>query len=807
MKLIQIFLLVSFIFTAGQSFAQVDIEYKKPPQDIANIITAPKIPATHLSPDGQFLALFNRPNYPPIDVLAQPEEKLAGIRINPRTNGRSRSYFYNGLAIMNLDGQEKHLIKGLPKSLKIENISFSPNSKKIAFTNTKTRGIELWVVDIEDLQAKKLTGEIVNDALSGLPYEWLPSSDKILYKAIPEGRGAKPKQNMVPSGPVIQENTGEKAPVRTYQDLLKDQYDEKLFQYYTASQLYIVNMQGEKEKFGNHGIIKDFSISPDGNYILTETIKEPFSYIVPYYRFPFDVDIWNINGKKIKTMANIPLAENIPKGYSSCRKGPRSFTWRADAPASLYWTEALDDGDPKKEAEEREQIFFLKAPFDDEPAKSIKLKTRFGGFSWFNDELAVANEWWWDSRKRKVSFFEPGKKNTSPKTVFHYSWEDRYNVPGNFLTTMNENGKYVLLSDKKKKHFYLRGEGASPEGNKPFVDEFNIKTNETKRLWRSTEKPFYETPVDVVDISKLQFLTRRESKDIPPNYFIRDIKKDELKQITGFEHPFPQLKGIQKKFIKYHREDGLQLTAKLYLPKGYDKEKDGRLPVLMWAYPREYKSADAAGQVKDSPYRFIRPGWWSPLLWLPQGYAILDDVSMPVVGKDGEEPNNTFIQQLVANAEAAIDTIHEMGVGDTSRIAIGGHSYGAFMTANLLAHSNLFAAGIARSGAYNRTLTPFGFQNEERTFWEARDIYIKMSPFSYADQVEEPILLIHGAADNNSGTYLMQSERYYQALKGHGATVRFVKLPYESHSYRAKESILHMAWEMDRWLEKYVKSK
>jgi dipeptidyl aminopeptidase/acylaminoacyl peptidase len=300
-------------------------------------------------------------------------------------------------------------------------------------------------------------------------------------------------------------------------------------------------------------------------------------------------------------------------------------------------------------------------------------------------------------------------------------------------------------------------------------------------------------------------LTRRESVQEPPNYFYHNLEKNRTVQLTGFPHPTPQLKGITKELIRYNRDDGLKLTARLYLPDGYTTA-DGPLPMVMWAYPREYKSADAAGQVTDSPYRFIRTSWSSPVVWLLRGYAVLDYPSMPIIGEGDEEPNDSFIEQLVAGAKAAIDEVVRRGVADPERIAIGGHSYGAFMTANLLAHSDLFRAGIARSGAYNRSLTPFGFQSEDRTFWEAPETYFAMSPFMHADKVDEPILLIHGEADNNSGTYPMQSERFYNALKGHGAICRLVMLPHESHGYRARESALHVLYETDRWLEKYVKN-
>ena len=440
------------------------------------------------------------------------------------------------------------------------------------------------------------------------------------------------------------------------------------------------------------------------------------------------------------------------------------------------------------------------------PEKSIAFELRYGGVDWGSGQLAMAYEWWWQNRQLITSSWQPDNPAAGKEVLFDRNWQDRYNAPGDFESHRNKYGRSVLLTANKGKTLFLTDEGASPEGNRPFVDEFDIATKKTKRLWRS-EAPYYEYPISIIDEENGQVLTRRESNDERPNFYLRDLKKGDLKQVTHFENPYKALEGVKKELVKYTRADGVELTGTLYLPADYNKEKDGRLPVFMWAYPREFKSAKTASQVSDSPYEFIRIGWGSPLFWVTQGYAIFDDFSMPIIGEGEEEPNETFVKQLTEGAEAAINKIVDMGVADRDRIAVGGHSYGAFMTANLLAHTDLFAAGIARSGAYNRTLTPFGFQSEERTYWEAADTYFNMSPFMHADNINSPLLLVHGDADNNSGTYPMQSERFFNALKGHGATVRLVMLPHESHGYRARESVMHMLWEMSEWMDKYVKNK
>jgi len=784
--------------------AQDDLIYQVPPKAIEDLVNAPQTPAVSINATGDWMILLERPGYPSIGELAQPELKLAGIRINPRTNGPSRAYSFNRLTFKSIMENKEYPVQGLPEKPQIENVSWSSDGQKIAFTNTVQNGIELWMADLNSGQAEKLTQAIINDALGRLPYRWF-SNNALLYKAVPADRDDVPAEPFAPKGPVVQQTTGKKAPVRTYQDLLKNPYDEDLFDHYVTSQLFLMDLTTKSNTaFGNPGIFSQISPSPDGEYIFITKILKPYSYMVPYYRFTLSADIYDKSGNVIKSIANIPVADNIPKGFGAVRIGPRNFTWRSDTPATLYWVEALDEGDPKNEVEFRDRSYYLAAPFSGENMEDVSFKLRAGGVTWGNDQLAVTYEWWWNTRELITSKFTPGQADTK-EVIFERSFEDRYNDPGNFQTTLNAYGEDVLMTDKSGKKLYLTGTGASPEGNKPFVREFDIANKETKELWRS-EAPYYEYPIQIIDLKKNLVLTRRESKEEPPNYFLRDTKKGQLIQLTDFSHPYPQMKGIEKQVVQYNREDSLDLKGDLYLPLDF-KKGDDPLPVIMWAYPAEFKSSDAAGQVQGSPYEFIRLGWWSPLYFITQGYAIFDDPSMPIVGEGEEEPNDNFREQLVANAKAAITKLEEMGVGDPERVAVGGHSYGAFMTANLLAHSDLFAAGIARSGAYNRTLTPFGFQAEERTYWDAPDVYYTMSPFMHADKINEPLLMIHGEADNNSGTFPIQSERMFAAMKGLGGNARLVMLPHESHGYRAEESILHMLWEMNEWLEKYVMNK
>ncbi|MBD3402668.1 prolyl oligopeptidase family serine peptidase [candidate division GN15 bacterium] len=788
----------------AQDDATPEIGYQMPPEEIAEIIDAPWTPSVYLSPDREWMLLVGRPGLPSIEEIAQPELRLAGLRINPATNGPSRGWYANELTFKRVSDLEEFSVTGLPENPRIQSISWSPDSRKVAFAVTFADHIELWMTDTDSREARRVMDRPLN-AVYGSPYDWVSDSETLIARTVPLERGDAPEGDGVPDGPVIQQNLGKVAPARTYQDLLENAHDEALFAYYATSQVVRTDLAGNVTDLGVPGLHAYVKPSPNGEYLLVETIHRPFSYTVPASRFPLRSVILDMQGDEIFEIADLPLADQIPIAFGSVRTGRRSIDWRDDAGATVHWVEAQDGGNAAAEAEARDKLFMLPAPFTGEPIELMTVPdVRYSGITWGSDNLAIVTGWWWQTRNIKSWIVTPGDPSTEARVLFDRSWEDRYSDPGSPVTTLSEYGTPVLLTANDGQTIFLKGSGASPEGDRPFLDEFDLSTMEATRLFRS-EAPYYEYVVTMIDPSERIVLTRRESVTEPPNYFVRDLESDDLVQKTFFPHPTPQLADANKELIRYERDDGVKLTATLYTPPGHDPEEDGPLPVLMWAYPQEYKSADAAGQVTDSPYRFIRVAWYSPLVWLVRGYAVLDDPGMPIIGEGDEEPNDTYVKQLVASAQAAADEVTRRGVGDPDRLAIAGHSYGAFMTANLLAHSDIYRAGIARSGAYNRTLTPFGFQSEERTFWEAPDVYFTMSPFMQADDINEPILLIHGEADNNSGTYPLQSERFYGALKGLGATARLVMLPHESHGYRARESVMHVMWEMSEWMDRYVR--
>lgn len=796
------------VFSAVQ--AQDAPSYQTPPKALADLVTVPPTPAVNVSSRGDYMLILERSANPTIAELSQPELRLAGLRINPANNGPSRASYIIGLKLKTMPNGAEKAISGLPANAQLSSVQWSPDETKIAFTNATDTKIELYVADVATATAKKIS-ELALNAVLGAPFRWVSDSKSLIVKTIPAERGAAPTISRVPSGPTVQENLGKKAQAATYQDLLKNPSDEQQFAYYATAQTVRIGLDGSVQKIGQVGLVATAVPSPDGRFVMLETIHKPFSYLVTVNRFPLRTDILGIDGSLVKMLHDAPLHDNVPWGSDGAPSDPRDFEWRADAPASVYYTVAQDNGDPKQKAEIRDKVFLLDAPFTGQPKEIYAAAFRFSGFEWGNETTALATERWWLSRKSVTKVVNPSTWQAT--MLFDRSFEDRYSNPGQPDTRRNQYGREVLNILPNNEIMMLNATGSSPEGDRPFVSILNLVTKQTRQLWRSgaagPDATVFEQPITVLDAAKGLLLTTRETPEENPNYFIRNLKpvkkQPALTQVTAFPHPYPQLKGIQKQQLRYKRPDGVDLTATLYLPAGYKKE-NGPLPTFMWAYPAEFKSKDAAGQVSGSPYRFNRIAPMGAAVFATMGYAVLDNASIPIVGEGDKEPNDTYVEQLVASAKAAIDEGVRLGVVDATRVGVGGHSYGAFMTANLLSNSNLFRAGIARSGAYNRTLTPFGFQNEQRTYWQAPDVYNKMSPFMNADKMKTPLLLLHGEADNNTGTFPIQSERYYNALKGFGATTKLVFLPYESHGYQGQESLLHMLWEMNGWLDKYVKN-
>jgi len=789
---------LSLLFAVTYATAQEP--YRAPPQNVVDIVDAPPTPVVSASPDGDWMAISERRAYPSIAQLAEPALGLAGIRFNPQTNGDDQPPSVWEIKLMRLlDGREWTL--QLPENVQLTYPFWSPDSRFIAFTNTTGEGVELWIASAETKEARRLTGAELMAARGGA-CRWVPSSEALLCQLIPAGRGEPPEKPRVPTGPTTQEASGRKAPVRTYQNLLKSPFDEKLLDYYFTAQLTLIDLRGERELIGEPAIFNQVDPAPNGRHILISRVQRPYSYLVPIYRFPQEVEVWGRAGEEVHKIASLPLADDVP--IAGVPEGPRDIGWRPGDSHTLVWTEALDGGDPKADVDLRDKLVLLNPPYTGDPVELGRTQLRLYRVRW-TEHGSLALAWTYDvpTRQTMTVVIDAARPYSEARVIWDRSTQDAYGDPGTPRTRLTPEGYVALIQSPDTRSIYLSGQGASPEGDHPFLDRYDLATGSSERLWQA-EDPYYEFVVAMLDDEGQRILTRRESKTDPPNYFIRDLESGEIVTLTDMKDPAPQLTGIEKKRIHYTRADGVELTGTVYLPPGY--EEGARLPTVIWAYPWEFRSAAHAGQVRGSENRFTFYRGYSHLFFLTQGYVVFDNVSMPVIGEGDEEPNDSFVEQLVMNGQAAVDVLVELGVTDGDRVGVGGHSYGAFMTANLLAHSEIFRAGIARSGAYNRSLTPFGFQNELRTFWEAPEIYFAMSPFMYADSINEPLLLIHGEADTNSGTFPIQSQRLFHAVKGLGGTIKLVMYPNEQHGYRARETVLDVLYQQFDWFDRWVKN-
>ncbi len=776
--------------------------WQNPPEPIASMLDVDPLPAVSISPDNQWLVELERRALLPIAELSEPWVAIAGIKLNPNTWGPAQEGSYKGLMLRSLGTLDSTPVH-LPPDARVRNLSWSYDSRYLAFTLTQADGIELWVLDVAKAKARPISGPILNGVYSS-PCRWLPGDEGLICKVRPQGMGAPPAKPTVPAGPVIESSQGRVAATRTYTNLLQTPHDEDLLDYYFSAQVAHINLEGEITLLDQPGLIRNVSVSPDGQWLLRSTVHRPFSYQVPLSRFPIRYEVLNRQGEVVHELVDLPLADDIPIAFDSVRQGKRGIGWRADHPATLYWVEALDGGDASAPADYRDALYMLSAPFDGAPTELWRSTLRYRNVTWSNDSFAIVTEAWYDNRQLKAWKINPTDPTAKQTLLDERDFQDAYANPGSPVTMPGPYGRSVLMLSEDGKSIYLNGGGASPAGVFPFLDRLDLASLETERLWQA-DGEIFSRATRLLDNNAQTIIVRRESQTSPGNYYQLNLSNGKENPLTEFSDPLAWYADVQKEIVRYPRADGVTLTATLYLPPGYDATTDGPLPTVFWVYPREFKDRKVASQNTRSEYTFTRPGRGSVLFLLTQGYAVLNGPTMPIVGEGEAEPNDTYIEQLVSSAEAAVNFLVERGVSDGKRLAIGGHSYGAFTAANLLAHSNLFQAGIARSGAYNRTLTPFGFQGEQRNFWETPETYLTMSPFVSAENIDEPLLLIHGAEDNNSGTYPIQSERLYEAMKGLGGTVRYVSLPAEGHVYRSREAVGHVLWEMVAWLDEHVK--
>ncbi len=792
---------LTFLLLATFSLT-VFAEYKFPDAKIRRVLEAGSTPSFQTNYDETYAVEISYNLLPSIEFLSRPMLKLAGLRFNPQNFSSFRKYYNTGIKSYDMKSKKLISIQG-PKSAVYGNPKFSRKGTKIAFPIERKNCVELWTADIKSGKAQRFKGLCLN-TIMGSGITWI-DDNHLLVRSRVKGQKMLRDSNSVPTGPVTMETTGKVAQNRTYQDLLKDDHDVKLFKHYTRVQLTVINIKdGSKRILGPSGIIPGYTLSPDHKYVKMSRLskREPYSFVVPYYYFSQDLEVWGVDGKKIGTIAKLPVFDSLP--IQGVPTGIREFDWHPSFPSKLIVTEALDKGDWEVKVPHRDMVSEINIVNYHIGKKRELFKTanRYSGMDFFEDgKRAVV----WDYEREKkfltgVLYDLNARKKI--KDLWGYGVNDEYNKPGSLVTVGNRFHHQSVRPDiiDGEEWVYLSGSGATPEGMRPFLRRMNLKTKESVELFRSSKKS-YERFVYFHKDKYDSFVTHYQSATESPRYYIRKFKSDKPLVYWFREDPAKVFTDIKREILHYERKDGVKLSGILYYPLGYKKGK--KYPVVVSAYPRQYSTAREAGQVRGTSSRYSRPYGASNLYFLLKGYAVLQKAQMPIVGSP-KDMNDTFLKQLKMNAEATVGALKDNGILDGDRVAVIGHSYGAFMVANLLTHTDLFKAGIARSGAYNRTLTPFGFQNERRTFWQAQDTYLKVSPFVSADKMKKPLLMIHGKEDPNSGTFPMQSERYFNALKANGANARLVLLPKEGHGYAAYETVSHVLWEEMHWLERYL---
>ena len=796
--------------------------YDQPQKNILDVLHAPSPPQPFVSPTRQAMLLVEWQEFPPMSRVATPYLKLAGTRIeianhskHDTPGGYGVTACAHGFQLVTVPGGVATSVT-LPPGACPGRPYWSADGKRFAFANTAKDAVELWVGDGATGALRKVPGVRLNPMLDG-ELQWMPDHRALLVKMVPDHMGPPPAEPLVPSGPSIQETGSGKGESSTYEtrDTLKDKHDEDLFDYYAASQVGLVDATTlAVTRVGKPGNIENLDAAPDGLHLLVATIHKPYSYVTTHERFPREIEAWDISKRSavtVATLASIPLTDRVP--VAGVPTGPRDFGWRPTDPATLVWAEALDGGDWKTKVPQRDKVMLQKAPFTTPAVEIARTEQRFVGFEWTEHaDTALLQEYDENRHWRRVFVMDVDHPQPAPRVLWDLSSDEKYADPGAPVYRVQPNGQYLVRMQGDA--VYLSGMGASPDGDRPFVDRFDLKTQKSERLFRS-DRDALERFIAFTGPDGDRFLTWHQSTTSVPNAYLRTLTgaasasapageavfQSSRVAVTHIADPTPAVRAIQKRLVTYKRADGVDLSFTLYTPPGY--VEGTRVPTILYAYPLDFADASKAGQVTGSQATFTRLRQYQLLLLA--GYAIIDRASFPVIG-DPKKAYDTYLEQLVADAKAAVDEAVRLGVADPERIGVTGHSHGALMTANLLAHSNLFRAGVATSGSYNKTLTPFGFQSERRSVWEAPDVYTKVSPFFMADKMKLPILIMHGEDDANPGTTPLQGVKLFEAIRGNGGTARLVMLPHEPHWYSAMESQEQQIYEMVRWFDMYVKN-
>ena len=797
LRIVQLFI----ILLLGLNLFASDSVYQLPCERIVEIFDRPLHPLVSVLHGQDKMMSYDLSIYIPLEWLAQEVVHYGEINIYSRSRSRPRVNFHSGIHVVDISSATKGLEETSFHSTRLDlpkNSAFGGGMP--SFSGHALFTIEylydrmvLWHVDTSTYETRVLLDggltQVTNSVAS-----WFPDNVNLLVSLIPENMEKPELASNVPTGPIIRETTGRESRIITRPNLIQDSHEEALFEYYATTQLGVLNtITGELRRIGSPGVITSTLVSPNSRFVLVHEHIKPFSKTVAYWHFPSRWYVYDLVENREIELVRHPQA--VPQ-FGRVQTGKRWFSWHPLMDASLIYVEALDGGESNAPATYRDDIRLLNHPFRGNGRRLFRTAQRLQEISFIDRDTYILSEFEWRTNTTITTLVNSRNRRHQ---ISRRHIRAIYDSPGSPVTYTTNRGQTLVL--RQGNYIFFIGDGVSRDSRVPFVDKLNVNTFVRQRIVEFDEEDFVQI-LDFYNNNPERLLILRQNRTTPNNMFLVNLADNTEIALTQIVDNVPELTNLPTRVIRYMREDGVQLSGLLYLPANFDGSE--RIPLLMSAYPREFIDAATASQIVNQDNRFVRPFGSSNLYMCLDNVAVLVNAAFPIIG-DTETANNTFIEQSIMNARAAIDYLYEEGIIDRDKVVISGHSYGAFMVLNMLAHSDLFAGGIAQNGAYNRTLTPFGFQSERRSLWQARDTYINLSPFLFANQIQAPLLLIHSTEDTNPGTFPLQSRRLFEALEGLGKTARYVQLPLEGHNYRARETHLHLLWEYQKFFDDFIR--
>ena len=807
-KSISILIAAGLLALPAVSLGAKGIKYARPSHDVEEMILAKPLPEISFNPRmTQGIVYQENEKYHPISEIASIREfKVAGLRLDGDNFSQTRKKVYGHLELIDAASGALRQISGLPQGLAAYDLKWSQDGCCFCFLNDTPREVELYRVDVTAVApaAVKINQRPVNSIFGGA-YVILDDG-RILYKSVPADKGAFPEESAIPEGPIVISSKNRKDSYKTYQDLIKSPYDEAVFDYLCTADLSLYDGNTTRTVVGGK-VISAFSVSPDGSHVIVTTLHKPYSYSKKYTSFRKRISVLDMEGREVSVLKKLKAAKGAPSRSN--------WEWRNDKPATLVWKEKPSG----KGRGYKSCLLGCTSPFSitDNPDTLFLSDADITEVIWATDRTAMAIEKSSKRKVREIKAFNPSDRNAAPVTLLSEDTRE-FSAGARMLDgrICRQRGSGRAVIDEKGGYVFLFGNKRFAENGLAYsyIDRISLKDGSRRELFSSGTE--YRTTLACMgSVSKkgdIQFIATEETPTQVPNYVSFSVNrkgKVAKKPISSFKNTLPHSDEIRMEYLRYKRADGLECAARVYLPASYDKARDGKLPVFMWTYPREHYTAQSVKVNRRAPHNmFAMPDQWNQIFWCLKGYAVVLDWTMAILAPDRDgDYNEDFIGQLKMNAEAIVNALDEAGIGDRDRMAVGGLSYGSFMTANLLAHTNLYKCGFANSGAFNRTLTPYGFQHYTKKYWKEEQIYHDMSPFNYADKIKAPILITHGQMDENTGTHPIQSERLYYAIAGNGGNATYLQLPYEGHKMAYRENVLHYFSVVEKMLDKYLKNK